>query len=106
MRSALLRPTLHGFYAAAGHGSFSDVVDEALQRSSQRHLHQAGVLNLAHQRKDLGPGTLLAAGLGKPSRAARDDGGDIAPGLNVVDVGRLAIQALLSGVRRKSTRLN
>ena len=95
---------LHGFDAAAGHGALADVVDEALQRGTQRHLHQTGVLNLAHQRKDLGSRTLLAAGLGKPCGAASDDGSNVVPGFDVVDVGRLAVQTLLRGIRRARTR--
>src|SRR5271157_3460207 len=96
---------LHGLHAASGHGALADVVNKALQRSAQRHLHQAGVLNLAYQRKDLGPRTLLAAGFCEPCWSASDDRGDVIPGLDVVDVGRLAVQALLCGVWRAWARV-
>ena len=58
---------LHGFDAAAGDGAFADVVDEALERRAERHFDQAGVLDFADQRKDLGAGALGAAGLCKPA---------------------------------------
>ena len=78
---------LHGLDAAPGDRAFADVVDEALERRAQRHLDEAGVLHLAHQREDFGSGALGAAGFSKPSRAAGDDGRDVVPGFNVVDVG-------------------
>ncbi len=80
--------------------AFADVVDEALERRAEGHFNEAGVLDFADQREDLGAGALGAAGLGKPGRAAADDGRDVAPGFNVVDVGGLAPQALLRGERR------
>ena len=95
---------LHGFHAAAGRGAFADVVDEALERRAQRHFDQAGVLHLAHQREDFGAGALGAAGFGKPGGAARDDGRDVVPGFDVVDVGGPSPQAFLRGIRRARTR--
>src|ERR1035438_1152174 len=80
---------LHRFDVAAGSGAFSNVVDEALERRAQGHFNQAGVLNLPDKRKDLGAGALGASGFTKPACAAADDGGNVAPGLDVVDVCRL-----------------
>ena len=95
---------LHGLDAPAVHRALAHVVDEVLQRRAQRHLHQAGVLDLAHQRKHFGSGAFHAAGLGKPRRTAADDGRDVVPGLDVVDVGRLAVQTLLRREGRAGMR--
>ena len=86
---------LHGLDVAAVRAALADVVDEARQWRAQGHLHEARGLHLADQREDLGAGRLGAADLGEPGRAPRDDGGDVVPGLDVVDVGGLAVQALL-----------
>ena len=91
---------LHGLDVLAVAAAFADVVDEGLERRAQRHLHQAGVVDLADQREDLGAGALGAAGLGEPGRALGHDGRDVVPGLDVVDVGGLAPQALLRRERR------
>ena len=95
---------LHGFYAAAGDSAFANVVDEALERRAQRHLHQAGVLHLAHQREDFCARALGAARFSKPGGAASDDGRDVVPGFNVVDVGGPAPQSFLRGIGRARTR--
>ena len=50
------------------------------------------------------PGLLALPGLGEPGRALRDDGRDVVPGLDVVDVRRLAPQALLGGEGRPRAR--
>ena len=59
--------------------------------------------DLADQREDLGAGALGAAGFGEPRRALGDDGRDVVPGLDVVDVGGLAPKPLLRGKRRTRT---
>ena len=73
----------------------ADVVDEVAERRAERHFDQAGVHHLADQGEDLGSGTGLAADLGEPRRAFGNDRRDVEPGLDVVDVGRMAPQALL-----------
>ena len=45
---------LDGFDGAAVGAAAADVVDERLERRAERHLDQAGVLDLADQREDLG----------------------------------------------------
>ena len=101
-RDAAARGTagLHGLDLAAVRGAAADVVDELGQRRAEGHLDEAGVLDLAHEREDLGAGALGAAGLAEPGRAAGHDGRDVVPGLDVVDVGGLAVEALLGRERR------
>ena len=53
---------LHGLDLLAVAAAFADVVDEGLERRAQRHFHQAGVVDLADQREDLGARALGAAG--------------------------------------------
>ena len=85
---------------AAANCAFADVVDEALEGRAEGHFDEAGVLDFADEREDLGAGTFGAAGLRKPGGSAADDGRDVAPGLDVVDVGGLAPEAFLRGERR------
>ena len=91
---------MHRFDVTAAGGAFADVVDEALERSAKGHFDEAGVLDLADERKHFGAGALGAAGLSEPLRTAADDGGDVAPCLDVVDVCRFAVKAFLRGERR------
>ncbi len=86
---------LYGLDLPAGHASLADVVDEGLERRPQRHLNQAGVMHLADEGEYLRSGTLWAAGFREPRRALRDDGSDVVPGFNVVDVAWFAPQTLL-----------
>ena len=88
--------------AAIG-AAFADIVDEGFERRAKRHFDQAGVGDLADQREHLGAGALGAAGLGEPGGSFGHDGGDVVPGLDVVDVGGAAPQALLRGKRRTRT---
>src|SRR5437868_14712661 len=94
---------LHRLDLAPVHGAFAIVVDERLQGSSERHLDQAGVFYFSDQRKDFGAGTLRAAGFTEPCRTAHHDRSDVVPGLNIVDVGGLAPEPLLSRERRTRT---
>src|ERR1035438_2686482 len=40
---------LHGFHSTTVDGTFTDVVDELLERSTKRHLDQARILYLSYQ---------------------------------------------------------
>ena len=51
---------LHGLDATAVRAAAADVIDELAERGAERHLDKAGVLDLAHQREDLGAGAGLA----------------------------------------------
>ena len=95
---------LDGLDVAAVGAALADVVDELGERRAERHLDEAGAVHLADQREDLGARALGAAGLGEPGRPLRDDGRDVVPGLDVVDVGGLAVEALLGGERRPGPR--
>ena len=91
---------LHRLDLAAVGGAAADVVDELGQGRAQGHLHEAGVLDLAHEREDLGAGALGRAGVAEPGWSAGHDGRHVVPGLDVVDVGGLAVEAALGGERR------
>jgi len=65
---------LHRLDVAAVGAAFAHIVDEGLERRAQRHLHQARVGHLAHERKHFGAGALGAAGLSEPGRTLIDDG--------------------------------
>ncbi len=58
----------------------------------------------ADERKDFRAGTLGAARFREPGRAFRDDGLNVVPGFNVIDVGRLSVETFLGGERRTWTR--
>ena len=62
-------PVCTDFTCLPSGAAFAHVVDEGLERRAQRHLHQARVAHLAHQREDLGAGALGAAGLAEPRGA-------------------------------------
>src|ERR1035438_3786320 len=67
-----------------------------------------GVLH-AQGREHLGSRALGAAGFGEPCGAFGDDGRDVVPGLDVIDVGWFAPQPLLRrkwGTRGKPTNIN
>ena len=53
--------------AAVGHAA-AHLLDDVPQRRAHRHFDQAGVANLAGERKDLGPLALLGADAGEPAR--------------------------------------
>ena len=61
-------------------------------------------MHLAHEGEHLGARALGAAGPGEPGRALGDDGGDVVPGLHVVDVGGLAPEAFLGREGRARAR--
>src|SRR5262249_28260920 len=89
---------LHRLNAAAVEPASADVVNERLDGWAHPHFDHAAVVDFAHERKGLGSRALGAAGLGKPCRTLGDDGRDVVPGLDVINVAGLAPQALL---RRK-----
>ena len=95
---------LHRLDVVAGHAATTRIVDELAERGAERHFNQTGVHHLADEGEDLGSGTGLAADLGEPRRTFGNDGRDIEPGLDIVDVGRMAPQAFLRGIRRTRTR--
>ena len=83
----------------------TDILDDLPQGGAHRDLHQAGVVDLAHQAEDLGALAALGAHAGKPVGAVEDDAGDIGPGLYVIQDGRDAEQALDCREGRTGTRL-
>ena len=97
-------PVCTALIVAAVRAALADVVDELRERRAERHLDEARAVHLADQREDLGARALGAAGLGEPGRALGDDRRDVVPGLDVVDVGRLAVEALLRRERRARAR--
>ena len=88
---------LHRLDAVAVHAAATHIVDELAERGAERHFDQAGVRHLADEGEHLGAGAGVAADPGEPRRALGDDRRDVEPGLDVVDVGRMAPQALLAG---------
>src|SRR5208282_2422861 len=59
------------------------------------HLHQAGAAHFSDQRKYLRAGTLRTAGFREPGGTQGHDGGDVVPGLHIVNVGGLAPEPLV-----------
>ncbi|MBA7703546.1 hypothetical protein ES703_112332 [subsurface metagenome] len=68
------------------------------------NLHQASVVHLACQGKDLGPFSLFSSYLGIPFHAVFNNQWDIGPGLNIIDIGRLSIKSRLSRKRGSGPR--
>src|SRR5208282_1524685 len=83
----------------------ADAEDDFTQRGAVRDFGEARVADFARQREDLGAFRLLGAERGIPFRAPQNDRLDGGPGLDVVDIGRLAPQTALCGERRTRHRL-
>ena len=75
-----------------------------LQRSAERHFHQASAADFSDQRKNLCAGTLRAAGFREPGGTVRYDGRDVVPGLDIINVGWFALEPLLRRERRTRPR--
>ena len=63
----------------------------------ERHFHQAGVMHFADEGKDLGAGASGTARFCEPGRAFGDDGRNVVPGFDVIDVRGLAPESFLRG---------
>ena len=85
---------LDGLERAAVGDAAADLEDDLAQRDAHGHFDQAGVVDLAGQGEDFGALALLGADAGEPVRAVADDRGDIGEGLDVVDEGRAAPEAV------------
>ena len=83
----------------------ADVVDDLAEGDPHRDFDEAGVVDLADEREDLGPLARLRSDPGEPLAPPVDDDRDVGPGLDVVDAGRLAPQAALGGIGRPRPRL-
>ena len=96
---------LHGLEGFAVGDAAADVEDELAQADAHGHFDQTGVLDLANEREDHGPLAAFGADLAIPVGAPVDDQRHVGPGLDVVDVGRLAPQAALGRIGRARARL-
>ena len=96
---------LHGLELLAARDPAADLVDDLAQLHPDGHLHQAGVLDGAAQREDLGALALLGAGAGEPLRSPEDDGGDVGERLHVVEHAGLVPETLDRRERRPRTGL-
>ena len=85
---------LRGLELLAVGDAAADVEDDLAQGGAHGHFHQAGVVDLAGQGEHLGALALFRADGGEPVRAVQDDRRDAGQGLDVVDDGGLAEQAL------------
>ena len=87
---------LHRFDVVAVHAAAADIVDELAERRAERHFHQAGIGDFADQREDLGAGCLCRCRCSvNHAGPLADDGRDVEPGFDVVDVGRVAPESVL-----------
>ena len=82
----------------------ADLVDDLAQRDAHGHFDQAGIVDAARQREDLGALALLRADGGEPIGAVAQDGRDIGEGLDVVDQRGAAPQAFLRRIGRPRPR--
>ena len=76
----------------------ADVEDDLPERRSHRNLDEAGVVDLADQGEDLRPLAALGPDGGVPVGAPVDDERDVRPGLDVVEVRGLVVEALVGRV--------
>src|SRR6185312_4737969 len=88
---------------AAGDAA-ADLVDHLAQRDAHRQLVDAGLVEVARHAEDARAARLGRAELGEPLPALLDDVRDVGDGLDVVDDGRLAPDALDRGERRLQAR--
>ena len=95
---------LHRFDGAVLQPAAAHIVNEARERRSQGHFHQPGIGDLAYQREDLGARAFGAARLGEPGGTFQHDGGDVVPGLDIINIGWLAEQAFVGWKRRTGPR--
>ena len=83
----------------------ADFLDDLAERGAHRDLNEAGVLDLAAECKDLGALCSLGTHGSIPLCTLEDDLRNVCIGLNVVENGRLLIEALFCRERRTRTRL-
>ena len=94
---------LDGLDGAAVDAAFADVVDEGLEGGAEGHLDEAGARTLPTSEKTLVPALLALPVSVNQAGPLLTMGGDVVPGLDVVDIGGLAVQALLGRERRTGT---
>ena len=95
---------LHGLERLAAGDAAADAEDDLAQRHAHRHLDEAGVVDLADEREDLGARGALRPDGREPVGALEDDVGHVRPGLDVVEVGGPAPEALVGEVDEPPAR--
>jgi ferredoxin len=90
---------------AARHEGGADVEHDFTDGNPHGDLDQARVPDLADQRKHLGPLALFGPDGCKPGGSSKDDGGDVGPRLDIVDIHRLAPQRRARGALPRLGRL-
>ncbi|OPZ97152.1 MAG: hypothetical protein BWY71_01708 [Planctomycetes bacterium ADurb.Bin412] len=91
---------LYAFAAFAIGNSAADIIDHLLEGSSHRDFDQAGTFDHAGEGEDFGAFAGFGAHGTEPIGAAFDNQGQVGQGLDVVDNGRLAEEALNRRERR------
>ena len=97
---------LNGLDLRLARGAAADVINDFANRRSERHFHQAGVLDLADQGKYLRARVVFHADLQIFGSAVVDDVGHVGQGLDVVNAGRVAEKAFLNREGRTLARFS